>query len=358
MEPLLKYIIYFLLGIICYYLLKEDLIEGNCEHCKALEGCNGSSCTLLTTLNICGFSDNVIDPKKYGDIIVTPCNCSLDDYNHSRPCQSTTSQPSYCNASNTKCTQLLECNGSSSVLKIPCYYKDPDPTDPTLKMCKVNQKYVENNCSDVTPCTQDTGIEIQPGEECICTNTNSNSQGVEHLCKAHEKCTSASGCISKTLCGPLNGAHSHTYTKSCPPPDCKYYSDTNNNAISSECICDSESRHSVSKPFVCPVGNYCFDHDSGVNKGCNKLPVVCTDDTLINASCVCPHEISDPQPHVCGKGNYCSENRGCYKTDCPGQKINLDNKLQCIDNDHEKDLIERFTDELNEIFHSFINIFK
>jgi len=355
MEPLLKYIIYFLLGLICYYLLKEDLIEGNgcVPKCTQLEECIGTTCT---DINICGIKheeqlENVPDIKNtYSKIIDVhkPCHCKLDG----ELCTSTTSQPSYCNASNTKCTQLLECNGSS-VLTIPCYYNDPtDPTD-TL-MCKVNQKYVENNCSDVTPCTQDTGIEIQPGEECIC----SNSQGVEHLCKAHEKCTSASGCISKSLCGPLYGAHSHTYTKSCPPPDCTYYSDTNNNAISSECICDSDSKHSVSKPFVCPVGNYCFDHDSGVNKGCKKLPVVCTDDTLINASCVCPHEISDPQPHVCGKGNYCSENRGCYKTDCPGQKINPDNKLQCIDNYHEKDLIERFTDELNEIFDSFINIFK
>ena len=107
--------------------------------------------------------------------------------------------------------------------------------------------------------------------------------------------------------------------------------------ISTSCICKSDTRE---ENFLCPVCNYCFDASTSI-PGCRELPEECIDDTLISSSCLCTYDQS-----VCGNGHYCSKTDGCYKTECTtGKKINPDNHKQCIDDNDDKNFIERFIDE-------------
>jgi hypothetical protein len=309
---------------------------------------NGSCVAFFKDNDLCPYLDAMKnDMKNDSDIIQTSCYCDWNDGRTNVQCQGknvVTGKYNYCNASNLICEELLQCNASNTLIKKACKYTDGEE----VKMCRINHIYNGTTCRIISKCTDtDESQIITSGHECFCKN----NKGDSYFCGEGNKC-SASGCHGKGC----PESYTRDESSKCIPSDCEIYSDTNTTPINGSCVCTSNSE--ILENNICEKGSYCLGQEYGVNKGCKVLPKVCTDDTLINASCVCPHEISDPQPYVCGKGNYCSENHGCYKIDCPGQKINPDNKLQCIDNDHEKDLIERFTDELIEIFDSFINIFK
>ena len=301
------------------------------EGCKCISDSCGDH---LDEQLICKY----IGDKTDSDIIPADQNCYCDwsDETLIDICQGINGDTyNYCNASNASCEELLECNASNTLIKKPCKYTN---NDDEVEMCRINQMYDGTTCKIISDCTYtDESQIISSGGECFCEDEEG-----KHLCEEGKKCTT-SGCKSLQDC-----PESYTYNESlkkCVPPNCDSATES---AISSTCVCTSDTR--TLPDNICNPGNYCFDASTS-SPGCIELPEECQGDTLISASCVCPHDTRSPQPYVCGNGHYCTETDGCYKTECTtGKKINPDNHKQCIDKDHEKNLIERFIDALKKIF--------
>ena len=330
---------------------------------------NEEGCVHISTdVNECPYKNVIHDPpctenencNRDSDILEEECYCNDE---HTTSCKA----GGYCSLSENHrinvededkvkgiCVQTIpECISNDNFLTESCKGDDGTLCQYQNERSEMNIIYNDNfdpKCKEIQAC--EMGKIISENGHCFCSSPSVHEESLEpRLCLPGSICNT-SGCGQYKIC-------SEGYTlddSKCVPPNCDFYSETNNTSIESDCICTSEER---SESHVCIPGNYCFDDDSG-RPGCKKLPEECQDDTLLNTPCICPHETKNPQPYVCGKDYYCSETDGCYKTDCDeeGKIINPNNHKECIDEDHDKGLIERFIDEIKKNIQIILNLKK
>jgi hypothetical protein len=346
MEPLLKYIIYFLLGIICYYLLKDDLIEGikcnftgatdriirNIDECTCDEGevgSDGESCHfgdtciegICTPLSLCNFegSPNVNNCKCIEpDTQLTTLDADKICISDSSFCERTevnlpadTGADAADASSDTavsyiyECKEFNDCINNEITTNICKCFLDTDKT--TGQLCKPNQICNASGCmGNYCPITREG-----EGEDAHAIHTGILSESC--YCNID----------SETLCGgDVAGADKNQICNKLR--ECKDLLECDQNTLINEpCKCNDT---------ICKINEICSDDSTAPRGTCKEIPScdLSTDDLekpLVN-KCFCEGNLCSP-PEDQSEKIYCNESKGCYKKqlqiyqDCVVNETNL-----------------------------------
>jgi len=293
------------------------------------------------------------DSKRDSEIIEEDCYCTNKTdktLNVIEECISD-SNKKYCNIKKG-CSILNDCQSSYNLLDESCKYEK----DGEVHMCNylnklgyINMMYHDSfpeKCKEITNC--EIGI-IPENEHCFCQKSDESV----HLCKPGSNCT-IEGCITRLECN--SNYEYDEETKSCRPPTCNIYSDKNASSIKAECICETDKRD---EHYICQRGNYCLDPNITPNipySGCTThITENCpyysdTNSDPISEDCVCDTDKRE-QPFVCSQGNFCLKPEGCTQKYCPEDTIiNPKNHNKCINpKQEEENILNIIINKLKEL---------
>ena len=351
MEPLLKYIIYFLLGIICYYLLfKGDLIEGmKCD----FDGEADSGIIISQDDCTCGYNPEDINSSDYIKRIAArkrryphyvPQSCNNDDYN-----ALIVKAEAACCPGSVSCdllspfnsnTNLLpdSCNGVCSKLLLQieeeCHEFFGDYLTPLVDKClaEISEIPGSTKCYFGDTCEKDVCIPLQQcnlegeinAKNCKCTENDISLKKKDEgkICGASDICertevVAADDTVSNTYeCRELNEC-----TKDNIANDkCKCFPDTDDKTQWAICKAGEICNGSGCKGNYCPITREGEGEDAhAIHTDILERPCYCHTDDLNTELCG-----AEGKNQICNKLRECKELLSCEKN-----TLNINEPCKC-----------------------------